>query len=217
VRWVRLAVKRCGRAKPGAAVLAAGLVLAASPAGAQSFFERLFGPPAGAQRPGAAPPPQYRPPPQFPPQYQPAPRYQAPQRRAPAPGGQARPSGQAPAAAPPAQQAPQPAAAAVPEPPPPPYEKELLRMAEIIGSVAFLRSLCTTPDAAEWPQRMQLLMEAEGTTPGRKERLAGAYNRGYRAFAVTYRVCTPSATEATSRYLREGDQIARTLSGRYGG
>jgi uncharacterized protein (TIGR02301 family) len=105
----------------------------------------------------------------------------------------------------------------VPEPPPAPYEKELLRMAEIIGSVAFLRSLCTAPDSTEWPQRMQQLLDAEGTTPGRKERLAGAYNKGYRAFAVTYRVCTPSATEATNRYLREGDQIARGLASRYGG
>jgi uncharacterized protein (TIGR02301 family) len=90
-------------------------------------------------------------------------------------------------------------------------------MAEIIGSLAFLRSLCVTGDAAEWPQRMQQLMEAEGTSPGRKERLAGAYNKGYRAFALTYRICTPSATEATNRYLREGDQIARELAGRYGG
>jgi uncharacterized protein (TIGR02301 family) len=90
-------------------------------------------------------------------------------------------------------------------------------MAEIIGSMAFLRSLCTAPDAAEWPQRMQALIEAEGTTAGRKERLAGAYNRGYRAFALTYRVCTPSATEATNRYLAEGDRIARSLSNRYGG
>jgi uncharacterized protein (TIGR02301 family) len=111
----------------------------------------------------------------------------------------------------------QPAQAAAPEPPAPPYEKDLLRMAEIIGSVAFLRSLCTLPDAGEWPQRMQQLMDAEGTTPGRKERLAGAYNKGYRAFALTYRVCTPSATEATNRYLKEGEQIARSLSGRYGG
>jgi predicted secreted protein len=34
---------------------------------------------------------------------------------------------------------------------------------------------------------------------------------------VTYRVCTASASEATSRYLKEGDQIARGLAGRYGG
>jgi uncharacterized protein (TIGR02301 family) len=176
---------------------------AAGPASAQSFFERLFGPPRGA-----APAPEYRPPPQY------RPPAAAPQQRRPGtatPGG--RPSGAAPAAP----GAPAPAAANAPEPPPPPYEKELRRMAEIIGSVAFLRSLCTGPDAAEWPQRMQQLLEAEGTTPGRKERLAGAYNKGFQAFAVTYRVCTPSATEATSRYLREGDQIARGLAGRYGG
>ncbi|HEX2136393.1 MAG TPA: TIGR02301 family protein [Microvirga sp.] len=175
----------------GAAPAAAALVLAAAPAHAQSFFERLF-----------RPLPQYAPPQYAPPQYRPQPR------RAPA---QQRPSQAAPPAAQPQQQ---PAAA---EPPPAPYEPELLRMAEIIGSVAFLRSLCTAPDAAEWPQRMQQLIDAEGTTPGRRERLAGAYNRGYRAFALTYRVCTPSATEATNRYLDEGDKLARNLSSRYGG
>ena len=51
------------------------------------------------------------------------------------------------------------------------------------------------------------LLEAEGTTPGPQERLAGAYNKGYRAFALTYRACTPSATEATTRYLKEGETL----------
>ncbi len=119
----------------------------------------------------------------------------------------------------PAQPAPpQPAPAPQPaEPPAPPYEKDLLRLAEILGSLAFLRSLCGGQDAAEWPARMQALLEAEGTTAGRKERLAGAYNSGYRGFALTYRVCTDSATEATNRYVKEGDQITRNLASRYGG
>jgi uncharacterized protein (TIGR02301 family) len=103
------------------------------------------------------------------------------------------------------------------ETPPPPYEKELLRLAEVLGSLAFLRGLCAASDAAEWPRRMQALVDAEGVTAGRKERLAGAYNRGYRAFALTYRVCTPSAQEATARYLKEGETVSRTLAGRYGG
>ena len=64
---------------------------------------------------------------------------------------------------------------------------------------------------------MQVLLESEGTTPGRKERLAGAYNKGYQAFALTYRVCTPSAQEASSRYVKEGELLARTIAGRYGG
>jgi uncharacterized protein (TIGR02301 family) len=186
-----------------AAVAAAALMLSAAPAQAQSFFDRLFRPP-----PQYAPP-QYAPPPAAPPQV----RQPAQPRRTPTPAPTQQPrAGQTP---PPTQ--PQPSAAPAPEPPPTPYEPDLLRMAEIMGSVAFLRSLCTAPDAAEWPQRMQQLIEAEGTTPGRKERLAGAYNRGYRAFALTYRVCTPSATEATNRYLDEGDRLARNLSSRYGG
>jgi uncharacterized protein (TIGR02301 family) len=104
-----------------------------------------------------------------------------------------------------------------PEPPPPPYEKELLRLSEVVGSLAFLRSLCASSDAAEWPKRMQALLETEGTSPGRRERLAGAYNRGYRGYALTYRACTASATEATARYLKEGESLSRNLAGRYGG
>ncbi len=116
--------------------------------------------------------------------------------------------------------APPPAAAAPspqPEPPPPPYEKELLRLAEIMGSLAFLRSLCNAPDALEWERRMQALLDAEGTTPARKERLAGAYNRGFRGFSLTYRICTPSAVEATTRYLQEGEVLSRNIAGRFGG
>ena len=104
-----------------------------------------------------------------------------------------------------------------PEPPPPPYEKDLLRLSEIVGSLAFLRTLCASSDAAEWPKRMQALLESEGTTPSRRERLAGAYNRGYRGYALTYRACTPSATEASARYLKEGEVLSRSLAGRYGG
>lgn len=127
-------------------------------------------------------------------------------------GGQPGRAAPAPASPQPAPPPPPP-----PEPPPAPYEKDLLRLAEVIGSLAFLRALCTASDAPEWPRRMQALLEAEGTTPGRKERLAGAYNRGYRGYALTYRVCTPSAAEATARYLKEGETLSRGIAGRFGG
>ncbi len=97
---------------------------------------------------------------------------------------------------------------------PPAYETDLLRLAEVIGSLAFLRGLCEAPDADEWPQRMRDLLEAEG--PDRAERLAGAYNRGYAAFALTYRRCTPAAEIAIARFLEEGDALARMIATRYG-
>jgi uncharacterized protein (TIGR02301 family) len=190
-------------------LLACALLGRAEPALAQNFFERLFGPPRQPGQPVSPGQPFNNPYQQPRPQYRPeAPSQPAPQRRAPQ--GQSAPRSSAPP-----QQA-QPSAPA-PEPPPAPYEKDLLRLSEIIGSLAFLRSLCATSDAGEWPQKMQALLEAEGTTPGRRERLAGAYNKGYNAFSLTYRVCTPAADEATTRYVQEGNRLAHSIAGRFGG
>lgn len=172
------------------------------PGAAQGFFERLFGPPQDPNVPRQG----YQPPPQQQQQYRPRPQPQPQQQRRPQ---QAAPQPQ------PNQQQAEPAPAA--EPPPAPYEKELLRLAEIMGALAMLRPLCTAPDAGEWSRRMQFLIDTEGTTPGRRERLAGAYNKGYQAYALTYRVCTPSAQEASTRFIREGEQLARNITGRYGG
>jgi uncharacterized protein (TIGR02301 family) len=194
------------------------LLAAPQPAAAQGFFERLFGPPPG-QQPGQQPgvPPQYRPQPQYRPLPQPQPQYRP--QPAPQPQRRQQPQSQRPAAPQQPQQQPQQQAEPAPavEPPPAPYEKELLRLAEIMGSLALLRPLCTAPDASEWSRRMQILLEAEGSTPGRRERLAGAYNKGYQAYSLTYRVCTPSAQEASLRFLAEGEQLARNITGRYGG
>ncbi|MGO4572995.1 TIGR02301 family protein [Microvirga sp. 2TAF3] len=172
-------------------LIGAALLVFAEPASAQNFFERLFGPP---RQPDYIPQqqPQFRPPPQRRPQQQ-APRPAAPKEKEKA----------------------EPAAPV--EPPPAPYEKDLLRLAEIMGSLALLRPLCSAPDAGEWQNRMQALLDAEGTTPGRKERLAGAYNKGYQAWALTYRICTASAEAASTRYLKEGELLARNIASRYGG
>lgn len=181
-------------------VLPVLLLSAPQPAAAQGFFERLFGLPPRPQPGQPVPQQQYRPQPQYRPQ-QPQQQQRRPQQT------------QKPAQQPQQQAEPAPAV----EPPPAPYEKELLRLAEIMGSLAMLRPLCSAPDGSEWSRRMQVLLEAEGTTPGRRERLAGAYNKGYQAYALTYRMCTPSAQEASVRFLSEGEQLARNITGRYGG
>jgi uncharacterized protein (TIGR02301 family) len=123
----------------------------------------------------------------------------------------------------PAQTSRQPAkpAAAAPEPPPPepppPYEPQLLRLAELLGALSFLRPLCGHGDGAEWRARMAALIEAEATTQSRKDTLAGAFNRGYGGFARTYRVCTPSARLAIERYVAEGAALSRAVANRYRG
>jgi uncharacterized protein (TIGR02301 family) len=104
-----------------------------------------------------------------------------------------------------------------PEPPPPPYEPQLLKLAEIIGSLSYLRTLCAAREAQDWRDRMAALIEAEGRTTQRRERLTSAYNRGFRAYAATHRLCTDGSQEASARLAGEGERLATTLAGRYGG
>ena len=100
---------------------------------------------------------------------------------------------------------------------PAPYEPQLLRLAEIIGSLAYLRDLCGARDGREWRARMSDLLEAESASAARKSRLAGAYNKGYHGFETTYRVCTDNARLVIDRYMQEGAEITRDVSSRFGG
>ena len=100
---------------------------------------------------------------------------------------------------------------------PPPYEPQMLRMAEILGALAFLRDLCGDGDGDALRTKMAGLLDTEGGPPARRELFAGAFNRGYRDYAVAYRVCTPAAREAIGRFLTETEKLALDLKSRFGG
>jgi uncharacterized protein (TIGR02301 family) len=123
-----------------------------------------------------------------------------------APAGKTAP----PAPAPAEQPAPTPAE-------PPPYEPQLLRMAEVIGALSYLRDICGEGDGAAFRAKFASLLETEGSTPSRKETLAGAFNRGLRDYELTYHSCTPAAREIVARFLDEAARIARDVANRYGG
>ena len=104
----------------------------------------------------------------------------------------------------------------VPEGPPPPYEPQLLRLSEILGVLSYLRDICGARDGEAWRTKMAALLDVEAKTQTRRERLAGAFNRGFRGYEVIYRTCTPNAETVIARYLSEGERIARDISYRYG-
>lgn len=93
-------------------------------------------------------------------------------------------------------------------------DQNLARLAEIMGGLAWLRPLCGAGDAAAWRERVAALMAAESATPERRERIAGAYNAGYKAYSYTYKRCTASAELAIQRYLAEGAELTRNLAAR---
>ena len=111
-----------------------------------------------------------------------------------------------------------PEAPPVPPAPPPetkPYDAQLMRLAEIMGALTYMRGLCGDKDTDEWRTRMQTLLDAEGTPASRKDRLAGAYNKGLESYSVSYRTCTPNAYIVIKRYLGEGERIAKEIENRY--
>ncbi len=98
----------------------------------------------------------------------------------------------------------------------PPYDPELLRLAEILGALTYLNALCDANAPGDWRSKMQELLDSEGRTSIRRERLAGSYNRGFRDYERTYRFCTPNAQAAIGRFLAEGSKISREVVSRYG-
>lgn len=92
-----------------------------------------------------------------------------------------------------------------------PYDDRLMRLAEILGAVHFLRELCGANEGQYWRERMEDLMRAEGSSALRQARLTRGFNQGYRNYARTYSTCTPTAQTAITRFLAEGAQISDGL------
>ena len=99
--------------------------------------------------------------------------------------------------------------------PQPPYDAQLLRLSELMGALHYLRGLCQAPDAPAWRAKMNALIASEGIDEPGRARYAGAFNRGYRTFRLTYRTCNEAAIETVKAYLDEGGKIARDLRSRY--
>lgn len=192
----------------GAALSA--LLVGAQQAAAQNIIEDLFG--GGSSPPAATPQPRAPPPARVRKQEKPKPKKTEPPKRA-----QPRPASAPAASTHPAPAVAAPIGAAATEPPPPPYEPQMLRLAEILGAVSFLRDLCRSGDGDEWRAKMTTLLDAEAPAAGaRRQKMTASFNRGFRGYELTYRACTPNAETAVSRYLDEASQIARDVGSRYG-
>jgi len=96
-----------------------------------------------------------------------------------------------------------------------PFDGDLLRLAEILGTLHYLRGVCGSNEGMKWRNQMQALVDAETPSGERRTRMIASFNRGYHGFQQTYRSCTPAANLAIRRYLAEGSKISRDLTARY--
>jgi len=96
-----------------------------------------------------------------------------------------------------------------------PFDGDLQRLAEILGTLHYLRGICGNNEGAKWRNEMQALIDAETPSGDRRARMIAGFNRGYNGFQTTYRTCTPAAAIAIRRYIEEGSKISRDLTARY--
>ena len=96
-----------------------------------------------------------------------------------------------------------------------PYEGKMLRIAEVLGSLHYLRNLCGET-SNEWRERMDAIIAAEKPDEAERLLLVSSFNHGYRAFSDNYVRCTPSALAAIDRYMKEGESLSNELISRYG-
>jgi uncharacterized protein (TIGR02301 family) len=97
-----------------------------------------------------------------------------------------------------------------------PFDNDLRRLAEILGSLHYLRNLCGANEGQKWRNQMQALIDAEAQSGAQRAQMILSFNRGYRTFQQSYRTCTPPAEIAIRRYLAEGAKISREVTARYG-
>jgi uncharacterized protein (TIGR02301 family) len=98
-----------------------------------------------------------------------------------------------------------------------PYEADLLRLAELMGALSYLRDLCHDGDGGKFRDQIARLIEADTRATEAKEQLAGAFNRGFDGYRLTYRLCTSNARTTIEAYLDETQRLAKEIATRFGG
>jgi uncharacterized protein (TIGR02301 family) len=99
---------------------------------------------------------------------------------------------------------------------PPAYESQMLRLAEVLGSLHYLRELCGAGEGQTWRDEMAGLLEAESPSDERKAQLIAHFNRGFRGYQEIYRECTTPASEAANQFLNQGMRLAAEIPNRFG-
>jgi uncharacterized protein (TIGR02301 family) len=99
---------------------------------------------------------------------------------------------------------------------PPAYDSQMLKLAEILGALHYLRELCGAGEGQVWRDEMERLLEAEEPSEQRRAQLVAHFNRGFRGYREIHRECTPAAAEAANQHLRQGVRIATDIPNRFG-
>lgn len=97
----------------------------------------------------------------------------------------------------------------------PPYESQLKRLSELLGSIHYLAQLCDPNDNTIWRNQMEALLVAENPSAKRRVGLISEFNKGYRSLSGHYKSCNQTAEYLKQKFILEGAEISGTLRARY--
>jgi len=92
------------------------------------------------------------------------------------------------------------------------YERNLLRLSQILGAIHHLREICNANEGQLWRQKMVELLETEAPSPQRRALLVEQFNQGYRGYQLTYDKCTDKASAQVRKFVKEGAALADRIA-----
>lgn len=97
----------------------------------------------------------------------------------------------------------------------PPYENQLIKLAETLGSLHSLSHLCGDT-TMQWRDQMNRLLTVEKVDNTRRKNLISAFNDSYRSYTDNYNSCTSQALKAIERFKSQGETLTAALLAQYG-
>ena len=92
------------------------------------------------------------------------------------------------------------------------YERNLLRLSQILGAIHHLREVCNANEGQLWRKKMVELLETEAPTPQRRTLLVDQFNQGYRGHQLAFPTCTKKATARVRKFVKEGAALATKIA-----
>src|SRR5262249_41457844 len=96
-------------------------------------------------------------------------------------------------------------------PSPASYQDRLFRLAEILGGLHAIRSLCESGEDSRWRDRMQELIRLERPSQDEKNGMVEHFNLGYAQTNSKFASCTDAARGYLAALAREGEGLSRGL------
>lgn len=92
------------------------------------------------------------------------------------------------------------------------YDSSYVRLAEILGAVHHLRSICTPDEGAMWRNKMIDMLSYLPDRTSQQETMISHFNSYYHRYERRYRSCTSEAAEEANHLFDEAQILARHLA-----